>query len=265
MLRVESLSQIFNPGSVNEVQALQDINLHLPGEQFATLIGSNGAGKTTLFNVIAGVYPPTRGRIRINGIDVTDWPEHRRAGFVGRVFQNPLTGTAASMTIAQNMTLAMLRGQGLKLHTGVTKERREMFRELLAPLDLGLDCRLDDRVTLLSGGQRQSMTLIMACLSRPKVLLLDEHTAALDPATAMKILELTNKVIAGYKLTTLMITHNMQQALDYGDRILMMDRGQIVLDLTGPVKASLSVQDLVEMFLEVKHEKILNDELLLSV
>jgi putative ABC transport system ATP-binding protein len=263
MLRIESLYQIYNPGSVNEVQALRGIQLHLPPEQFVTMIGSNGAGKTTLLNAIAGVYLPTKGRILIDGVDITRWPEHSRAKLVGRVFQNPLTGTAASMTIAQNLTLALLRGRRLHLRTGVTHERKELFSQVLAPLGLGLEDRLDEQVSSLSGGQRQALTLLVASLTQPKVLLLDEHTAALDPATALKILDLTGKIVADHRLTTLMITHNMQQALELGDRMLMMDRGRIILDLTAEEKAGMTVQNLVDLFMEVKHEKIFYDELLL--
>lgn len=264
MLRLVSLYQIYNPGSLNAVHALSGVDLHIRAGQFVTMIGSNGAGKTTLLNVIAGVYPPTRGSISIDGVDVTRWPEYTRAKLVGRVFQDPLLGTAASMTIAQNLTLALLRGKRLRLHTGVTHERKDLFRQLLASLGLGLEDRLDERVSSLSGGQRQALTLLVATLARPKILLLDEHTAALDPAKAAKILDLTCEIIGEYRLTTLMVTHNMQQALDYGDRLLMMDRGKIVLDLDADQKAGRSVQDLVELFMEVKHEKILDDELLLS-
>jgi putative ABC transport system ATP-binding protein len=265
MLSVKSLYQIYNQGSVNEVYALNGVNLDLQTEQFVTMIGSNGAGKTSLLNVIAGVYPPTRGSISIDGVEVTRWPEYSRAKLVGRVFQNPLLGTAATMTIAQNLTLAWLRGKPLRMRSGVTHERKAMFRELLAPLGLELEDRLDERVSSLSGGQRQALTLLIATLTRPKILLLDEHTAALDPAKAAKVLDLTCQIVTGHKLTTLMITHNMQQALDYGDRLLMMDRGRIVLDLNAEQKAGRSVQNLVELFMEVKHEKILDDELLLTV
>jgi putative ABC transport system ATP-binding protein len=264
MLDLDSVHHVFNPGGVNEVVALRAINLHLPANQFVTVIGSNGAGKTTLFNVIAGVYPPSRGRIEIDGMDVTSWPEHRRAVYVGRVFQNPLMGTAASMTIAQNLTLALLRDQRLRLRTGVTKERKEFFADLLSPLGLGLESRLDTHVSLLSGGQRQAMTLLMASLAQPKILLLDEHTAALDPSTAIKILELTRAIVEKHRLTTLMITHNMQQALEHGERTLMMDRGQIVLDLHADEKSNMTVQDLVDKFTEVKHEMLLDDSLLLA-
>lgn len=263
MLTIQNLHQIFHPGEVNEIHALRGIDLALPPRQFVTLIGSNGAGKSTLFNTIAGVFPPTRGRIAIDSQDVTGWPEHRRAHLVGRVFQNPLLGTAASMTIAQNLTLALLRSQPLRLRTGVTADRTKRFQTWLEPLGLGLEKRLDTRVNLLSGGQRQALTLLMAVLAHPKLLLLDEHTAALDPATAVKILALTGQIVEQQELTTLMITHNMQQALAFGDRVLMMDAGQIVLDLSAEEKANLSVQDLVDKFTSVRQTQLVDDELLL--
>ncbi len=263
-LEITALHHTFNPGDVNEIRALQNIDLHVLPDQFVTVIGSNGAGKSTLFNVIAGVFPPTRGKIRIAGTDITSWPEHRRAGLIGRVFQNPLMGTAASMTIAENLTLALLRATPPTLRLGVTHNRKKVFFDLLAPLDLGLENRLDTQVALLSGGQRQALTLIMASLAQPKILLLDEHTAALDPATAKKILKLTQEIIRSQNLTTLMITHNMQQALDFGDRTLMMDQGQIILDLSSDRKAGISVQDLIDQFSKVKQAQILDDKLLLS-
>ncbi len=265
MLRIKELHQVFNPGHVNEVHALRGISIHLPPEQFVTVIGSNGAGKSTIFNAIAGVFQPTQGSITIGGTDVTTWPEHRRAALVGRVFQDPMLGTAASMSIAQNLSMALLRGERLRMRTSVTAERKEMFRELLAPLGLGLEKRLDARVSLLSGGQRQALTLLMAVVAHPKILLLDEHTAALDPATAAKIVDLTQKIVVEQKLTTLMITHNMQQALTFGDRTLMLDGGHVILDIDAREKAAMSVQDLVDKFSEVKHEQLLDDELLLSV
>ena len=264
MLRLQNLDQVFNRGEVNEVAALRGINLHLPEQQFVTVIGSNGAGKSTLFNAISGVFEPTRGTVVIDGDDVTAWSEHRRGAWIGRVFQNPLLGTAASMTIAQNLTLALTRGQRLRLRTGVTREREQLFSEVLGPLGLGLEKRLNVRVALLSGGQRQVLTLLMASLTNPKILLLDEHTAALDPATAEKILALTSKIIDQHNLTTLMITHNMQIALTYGERILMMDNGQIILDLDSHEKEGLSVQDLVELFREVRHKDWVTDEVLLA-
>ncbi|MBX3001898.1 MAG: ATP-binding cassette domain-containing protein [Caldilineaceae bacterium] len=263
MLTITDLHQTFHAGEVNEIHALRGIDLTLPARQFVTVIGSNGAGKSTLFNTIAGVFPPTRGRILIDGQDVTDWPEHRRAYLVGRVFQNPLLGTAASMSIAQNLTLALLRSQRLRLRTGVTPDRLRQFGEWLEPLGLGLETRLESKVALLSGGQRQALTLLMAVLAQPKLLLLDEHTAALDPATAVKILELTGQIIEQQEVTTLMITHNMQQALTFGDRTLMMDAGQIVLDLSAAEKANLSVQDLIDKFTVVRRAQLVDDELLL--
>ena len=264
MLRIDSLHQIFNPGSINEVHALRGIDLYLPDTQFVTVIGSNGAGKSTLFNAVAGVFPPSRGRIIIDDEDVSQWPEHKRASLIGRVFQNPLQGTAASMTIAENLTLAMLRTKRLGLRIGVNRRRRQKLADLLAPLGLGLEERLDDKVALLSGGQRQAMTLVMASLSQPKILLLDEHTAALDPATAHRILELTNEIVGGQQLTTLMITHNMQQALTFGTRTLMLHKGKIVLDISLSERQGMTVQDLVDKFSSVTPEALMDDELLLS-
>ncbi|MEZ4683092.1 MAG: ATP-binding cassette domain-containing protein [Caldilineaceae bacterium] len=218
MLALRNVHQTFHAGEVNEVQALRGVDLQLATGEFVTVIGSNGAGKSTLFNVIAGIFGPTQGQILIDGVDVTLWPEHRRAALIGRVFQDPLLGTAASMTIAQNLTLASLRSQRLGWRTGVSPSRRRTFQELLAPLGLGLEQRLDSRVALLSGGQRQALTLVMATLARPKIVLLDEHIAALDPATAIKILTLTTQFVEHQGLTALMITHNMQQALASGNR-----------------------------------------------
>lgn len=264
MLRLDGVHQVFHRGDVNEVHALRGLNLEVPAGQFVTVIGSNGAGKSTLFNVVAGVFAPSEGRIVLNGEDVTRTPEHRRARLIGRVFQNPLLGTAASMSIAQNLALALLRGRHHRLASGVTPARERQFRDLLAPLGLGLENRLDAKVALLSGGQRQALTLLMATMTQPLLLLLDEHTAALDPGTAQKILELTRTLVAQQQLTTLMITHNMQQALTTGDRTLMMDGGQIVLDLSARERASMSVQDLVDQFTQVRHAELADDELLLA-
>lgn len=263
MLHVSALSHTFNIGQVNEVQALRDVELRLSSRQFVTIIGSNGAGKSTLFNAIAGVFEPTKGRIFIDGEDVTAWPEHRRALLVGRVFQQPALGTAASMTIAENLMLALLRNRKMRLRTGVSKALKERFATLLSRLDLGLDRRLDTPVSLLSGGQRQALAVVMASLAQPKILLLDEHTAALDPATALKILELTEQIIAEQHMTTVMVTHNMQQALNLGDRTLMMDAGQIILDLNATEKESLTVQDLIDSFTAARKEQLLSDRLLL--
>ena len=264
MLHLESLHQTFNAGRINEVKALRGIDLHLDAGEFVTIIGSNGAGKSTLFNAIAGEFMPTNGRILLGGIDVTNWPEYKRAALIGRVFQSPFHGTAANMTIAENMSLAMLRSQKLGLRLGVSRRRKQKLADLLEPIGLGLEKRLDDRVDLLSGGQRQAMTLLMASLSLPRLLLLDEHTAALDPGTAVRILEITQSVIEEQKLTTLMITHNMQQALNYGSRSLMLHKGKIVLDIAQKEREGLTVQGLVNKFSEVKQETLMDDELLLS-
>lgn len=264
MLTLRNLHQTFHAGEINEVRALRGIDLHLTSGQFVTVIGSNGAGKSTLFNVIAGLYGPSQGQIIIDNVDVTTWPEHRRAALIGRVFQDPLLGTAASMTIAQNLTLASLRTQRLGWRTGVTAAKRQAFHALLAPLELGLEERLDSRVSLLSGGQRQALTLIMATMASPKIVLLDEHTAALDPATAAKILTLTSQFIGGQGLTALMITHNMQQALANGDRTLMMDGGRIVLDIDSAEREQMTVQGLIERFSQVRHDALVEDELLLA-
>jgi len=264
MLRIQNLHQIFHPGEVNEVHALRGIDVYLAPGELVTVIGSNGAGKSTLFNVVAGVYRPTEGNIQIDGTDVTKWSEPKRASLIGRVFQDPLSGTASSMTIAQNLTLALLRDQRLRFRSAVDSSRRQLFKDLLEPLELGLENRLDARVSLLSGGQRQALTLLMATMARPKILLLDEHTAALDPATAATILDLTKEIIEHQDLTTLMITHNMQQALTTGDRTLMMDRGQFVLDLTSEEQADMTVQDLVDKFKEVRNAQLTDDELLLA-
>jgi len=264
MVTLRDVHQTFHAGEVNEVRALRGVDLQLAPSQFVTVIGSNGAGKSTLFNAIAGVFAPSQGQILIDGVEVTTWPEHRRAALVGRVFQDPLLGTAASMTIAQNLTLASLRGQRLGWRTGVTAARRLAFQALLAPLELGLEQRLDSGVALLSGGQRQALTLVMATLARPKIVLLDEHIAALDPATAAKILTLTSQFVEGQGLTALMITHNMQQALASGTRTLMMDAGRIVLDLSGEEREQMTVQGLIARFSQVRHSALLEDELLLG-
>lgn len=264
MLITRNLGKTFHAGDVNEIKALRQIDLHLPPGDFVSVIGSNGAGKSTLLNAVAGVYPVTTGQIIIDGQDVTNWPEHKRAAFVGRVFQDPLTGTAASMTIEQNLALALKRGQKRTLRTGVTEERRQQFREVLSHLELGLENRLDTRVNLLSGGQRQTITLTMATLVRPKILLLDEHTAALDPATAHKIVELTNKIIGEDQLTTLMVTHNMHQALHMGTRTLMMHQGQILFDFSGQEREGMTVARLVDMFAEVRQQELADDRLLLG-
>ncbi len=263
MLKLENVTKTFNLGQINEVRALHDVNLHLPAGEFVTVIGSNGAGKSTLLNVIAGVFPCTSGAVEIEGHDVTGWPEHRRAHLIGRVFQNPLMGTAASMTIEQNLTLALRRGKRRGLGIGVTGERREQFREALSHFGLGLEDRLDAHVSLLSGGQRQALTLLMATLAKPKLLLLDEHTAALDPATAVKIVELTQQIVSEFNLTTIMVTHNMKQALEMGTRTLMMHQGEILFDFSGQERDELTIPRLLEMFAEVRERELADDRLLL--
>jgi len=264
MLEISSLNMIFNPGDINQVRALKNVNLSLPPGEFVTIIGSNGAGKSTLLNTVAGVFPPTGGRIVIDHQDVTRWPEHRRAALIGRVFQNPLLGTAAAMTIEQNLTLAIKRGNRRSLAIGVTRQRRSQFREALAHFGLGLENRLDVRVNLLSGGQRQALTLLMATLAQPKILLLDEHTAALDPATAHKIVQLTNQIVEETHLTTLMVTHNMRQALEMGTRTIMMHEGQILFDFSGQERRDLNVTKLLRMFAEVRQQELVDDRLLLA-
>ena len=258
MLELYQVCKTFNPGTVNEKLALNHLSLTLEEGDFATVIGGNGAGKSTMLNAISGVWPVDEGAIRIGGVDVTDLPEHRRALYLGRVFQDPMVGTAANMTIEENLALAARRGEKRTLRWGIKKSEREQFRELLKPLDLGLEDRLTAKVGLLSGGQRQALTLLMASLKKPKVLLLDEHTAALDPKTAAKVLETTERIVRRDKLTTLMITHNMRDAIAHGNRLIMMDSGQIVADIRGEEKQNLTVQDLLDKF------HVENDRMLLS-
>lgn len=264
MIEIKGAYKTFNPGDANEVKALRGIDLVLEPGEFVTIIGSNGAGKSTMLNAVAGTYLIDRGLIKIHNKEVTRWHEYQRAKLVGRVFQDPLRGTAGSMTIEQNMAMALLRGKARRLLPGVTNSDRKIFREALAQLGLGLEARLGNKVNLLSGGQRQSMTLLMATLTKPQILLLDEHTAALDPATAQMVLDITARLVREYSLTTLMVTHNMNQALSLGTRTLMLHKGQIVLDLRGEDRARLTVTDLINKFAEVRKEAIVDDELLLS-
>ena len=264
MLEVNNVVKIFNPGTINEKVALSGLNLHLKPGDFCTVIGGNGAGKSTMLNAIAGVWSVDSGNIIIDGENVTRLPEHKRAAYLGRVFQDPMTGTAATMGIEENLALAARRGQGRGLKWGVTKEEREQYRELLASLDLGLEGRLTSKVGLLSGGQRQAVTLLMATLKQPKLLLLDEHTAALDPKTAAKVLELTDKIVAKDHLTTLMITHNMRDAIAHGNRLIMMKDGQIILDISGEEKKKLTVENLLEKFSEASGEAFANDRMILG-
>ena len=254
MLDLINLHKTFNPRTVNENVALAGVDLHLNDGDFVTMIGGNGAGKSTTLNAIAGVWPVDEGKIVLDGTDITRLSEHKRAAFLGRVFQDPMTGTAANMQIEENLALAARRGQHRTLRRGITRAEREEYREKLRMLDLGLEDRLTAKVGLLSGGQRQALTLLMATLKKPKLLLLDEHTAALDPSTADRIMELTDRVIRENKLTALMVTHNLRYAVEYGSRILMMDKGQIVLDKSGAEKAATSVNDLLGIFNQISIE-----------
>ena len=264
MLDLINVRKTFNPRTVNERVALDHINLHLNDGDFVTIIGGNGAGKSTILNAIAGVWPVDEGSIIIDGNDVTNLPEHRRAAFLGRVFQDPMTGTAASMQIEENLALARRRGERRTLRLGITRAEREEYRERLKTLGLGLEDRMTAKVGLLSGGQRQALTLLMASLQTPKLLLLDEHTAALDPGTAKKVLELSDKIISENKLTALMITHNMTDAIRHGNRLIMMDRGRIVLDISGEEKSRLTKADLLERFAEKAGVQEETDSVLLS-
>lgn len=263
MLVVRGLTKRFTVGGSVKV-AVDRVDLTVPAGQFVAIVGSNGAGKSTLLNLIAGRHLPDEGTIRLNGVDITDWSEHRRAAFIGRVFQDPLHGTAASMTIEENLAIAACRGKRRGLRRGVTAADRRRFRERLAQLGLGLEERLRTPVGLLSGGQRQSLSLIMATLARPSLLLLDEHTAALDPKTARQVLELTTRIVSEYGLTTLMVTHNLEHALRVGDRTIMMHEGAIVLDVSGPERARMTVQDLLDEFSRVRGRQLLDDRVLLA-
>ena len=251
MLDLKGVKKTFNPGSITEKKALQGIDFHLNDGDFVTIIGGNGAGKSTLLNAIAGVWPIDEGSIHLAGQDVTAVPEHKRAALLGRVFQDPMTGTAANMQIEENLALAARRGKKRGLGWEVTKEERAKYHDMLVSLDLGLEDRLSAKVGLLSGGQRQALTLMMATMVKPKLLLLDEHTAALDPKTAAKVLEITDKVINENKLTALMITHNMSDAIKHGNRLIMMNEGKIVYDVSGEEKKNLTVEDLMKKFSEV--------------
>lgn len=251
MLEVKDIHKTFNPGTITEKKALNGISLKMEDGDFVTVIGSNGAGKSTLLNAIAGVWPVDEGHIIIDGVEVTADPEHVRAKYIGRVFQDPMMGTAAGMQIEENMALAARRGKKRGLRVGISKEERAKYKEMLKELDLGLEDRLTAKVGLLSGGQRQALTLLMATLERPSLLLLDEHTAALDPKTASKVLETTNKIVMKHNLTTFMVTHNMKDAIKYGNRLIMMNAGQIILDVRGEEKQKLTVQDLLKMFEQV--------------
>ncbi|WP_319475465.1 ATP-binding cassette domain-containing protein [Marispirochaeta aestuarii] len=263
MIRLEQVSKVFNEGTVNETRAIHNVNLNVREGDFITVIGSNGAGKSTLFNLIAGTYAPTEGKIFVNDADVTRTPEYKRAKYIGRIFQNPLLGTAGNMSLEDNMTISHKKGfKGLGI--SLNSRLRERFRKELEVLDMGLESRLKNNVNLLSGGQRQALTLLMMVLSRPALILLDEHTAALDPRNAAKVLELTKRFIEEYRLTAIMITHNMANAIAYGNRLLMMDAGEIILDIEGREKQDMTVEKLVDKFHAIRKKEFENDEVLLS-
>jgi len=263
MIRLENIIKVFNQGTVNENTALRGINLRVKEGDFITIVGSNGAGKTTLFNTISGSFAPTSGEIFFNDRSVTRMPEYKRAKYLGRIFQDPLMGTASNMSLEDNMMICYKKGfKGLKI--SLNSRMREKFREELKALDMGLENRMEYNVQLFSGGQRQALTLLMTVLSHPDLILLDEHTAALDPKNAALILELTDRFIIEKKLTAMMITHNMSHAIKYGNRILMMHKGEIILDISGEEKKNLTVEGLVKKFYDVKHEELTNDELLMS-
>ena len=264
MLELHQVCKTFNPGTVNEKAALNHLSLTLEEGDFVTVIGGNGAGKSTMLNAISGVWPVDEGTIRIDGVDVTELSEHRRAVYLGRVFQDPMVGTAGNMTIEENLALAARRGEKRTLRWGIRKSEREQFKELLRPLGLGLEDRLTAKVGLLSGGQRQALTLLMASLKKPKVLLLDEHTAALDPKTAAKVLELSDQIVEEHKLTTLMVTHNMKDAIAHGNRLIMLDAGRVILDIRGEDKKKLTVPELLARFTAASSEEVESDRLLLA-
>ena len=264
MLEIKHISKTFNPGTVNEKQALKDLSLTLKNGDFVTVIGGNGAGKSTLLNAIAGVWLVDEGQILIDGKDVTKLPEFKRAAFLGRVFQDPMNGTAATMGIEENLALAFRRGDKRGLRQGINNSERKLYRDLLAGLGLGLEDRLTSKVGLLSGGQRQALTLLMATLKKPKLLILDEHTSALDPKTAAKVLDTTETIVNRDHLTTLMITHNMRDAIQIGNRLIMMNNGRIIYDVEGEEKKRLTVEDLLKKFAQESGEELANDRMMLS-
>ncbi len=264
MLQMSNIYKTFNAGTVNEKTALRNLSLTLEDGDFVTVIGGNGAGKSTMLNAIAGTWPVDQGSIVIDGADVTKLPEYKRAKFLGRVFQDPMTGTAATMEIQENLALAMRRGESRTLRVGIKDKERQQYREMLATLGLGLEDRMTSKVGLLSGGQRQALTLLMATLKKPKLLLLDEHTAALDPKTAAKVLETTDMIVNRDHLTTLMITHNMKDAIAHGNRLIMMMEGRIILDIRGEEKKKLTVSDLLRKFEEESGEEFASDKAILG-
>ena len=264
MLKIENVFKTFNAGTVNEKKALRGLNLHLEPGEFVTVIGGNGAGKSTMLNCVSGAYSVESGKILIDGNDVTNLPEYKRAKFLGRVFQDPMMGTAGNMWIEENLALAARRGHARTLRSGITKAEREEYREKLKILDLGLEDRMTTKVGLLSGGQRQALTLLMATLQKPKLLLLDEHTAALDPKTAAKVLEATQRIVSKDNLTTMMITHNMRDAIAYGNRLIMMYDGHIVVDVSGEEKKNLTVEQLLNLFSQASGSDEVDDKLVLG-
>lgn len=264
MITIKNLSKTFLPGTVNEKRALTNINLKMKDGEFITVIGGNGAGKSTLMNCLAGVFPVTTGSIVLNEKNITKMPEYKRAKFLGRVFQDPTMGTAGDMIIEENLAMAYRRGKHRGLKWGITPKEREYYKNYLRQLDLGLEDRLTSKVGLLSGGQRQALTLLMATLQKPELLLLDEHTAALDPKTAQKVLALTEKIVKENSLTTLMITHNMKDAIRLGTRLIMMYNGKIIFDASGEEKVKLTTEDLMQKFEEVSKGEFANDRMLLS-
>lgn len=264
MLEINNIYKTFNKGTINEKKALNGVNLSLNEGDFCTVIGGNGAGKSTMLNAIAGVWPVDSGAILIDGVDVSGLPEHKRAKYLGRVFQDPMTGTVADMEISENLALAARRGKRRGLSWGVTAKEKVAFKESLKEFELGLEDRMSSKVGLLSGGQRQAITLLMATIQKPKLLLLDEHTAALDPKTAAKVLELSDKIIAENHLTAIMITHNMNDAIKHGNRLIMMNDGKVVLDISGEEKKNLTVEELLQKFEDVSKTQFANDSVLLS-
>ena len=264
MLEIKNVYKTFNAGTVNEKRALKNLNLSVADGDFVTVIGGNGAGKSTMLNAITGAYAVDYGSIEIDGVDVTHLPEHKRAKYIGRVFQDPMMGTAATMQIEENLAMAARRGKPRTLRVGITKAEREEYRKQLATLGLGLEDRMTAKVGLLSGGQRQALTLLMATLQKPKLLLLDEHTAALDPKTAAKVLETTQRIVEENKLTTIMITHNMRDAITYGNRLIMMYDGHVVVDVSGEEKKKLTVEQLLALFSQASGSDEVNDKLILG-
>ena len=264
MLEMKNVSKTFNIGTINEKKALNKLSLKLNPGDFVTIIGGNGAGKSTMLNMIAGVYPIDGGQIIIDGVDISRMPEHKRAKYIGRVFQDPMMGTSAGMQIDENLALAFRRGEKRGLSWGIKKSEKELYKEILAKLGLGLQTRMTSKVGLLSGGQRQALTLLMATLKKPKLLLLDEHTAALDPQTAKTVLDLTKQIVDEQNLTAMMVTHNMKDALNIGNRLIMMHSGRVIYDVSGEEKKKLKVEDLLRKFEEASGGEFANDRMMLA-